>query len=87
MDMKTKTDQEMKNYLQNVNVPMLTTSDDMVCNETITLNKCEKALNSLRSNKSPGNDGLSIKFYIKMFGKLLAYHYLIHIICLINGAS
>ena len=44
---------------------MLTTSDDIILNGTITLTECEKALDSMKSNKSPGNDGLNTEFYLK----------------------
>ena len=45
------------------------------CDETITLNECKSALFSMKNDKSPGIDGLTVEMY-KMFWNELAAFYL-----------
>ena len=35
----------------------------MACEGSLTLEECFKSLRSFQSNKSPGNDGLTVEFY------------------------
>ena len=43
------------------------------CEGMLTLKECEEVLKTFKSNKSPGNDGLTIEFY-KKFWPLLGTH-------------
>ena len=42
---------------------MLSEGQKQSCEDEISLEELESVLNSLQSNKSPGNDGLPIEFY------------------------
>ena len=56
----------MKNsetFLRYLKMPMLSEGQKQSCEGEISLEELESVLNSLQSNKSPGNDGLPIEFY------------------------
>ena len=36
----------------------------MLCERKLTASECFKSLQSFQKNKSPGNDGLTVEFYI-----------------------
>ena len=52
-----KTEKECLQYLSNLSSPVLTEDEISLCEGKLTLNECWKALNSMKSGKSPGNDG------------------------------
>lgn len=55
---------KMKNYLNSTHLSKTLSQTDMqVCEENITADECEKSLFSMKLNKSPGSDGLSVEFY------------------------
>ena len=50
-------------YLENIPLPKLTIEQKSICEGTISEDKVFKSSKSMENNKSPGNDGLSKKFY------------------------
>ena len=48
-------------------IPTLSQEDMLLCEDEITENECLYAIKSLRSNKSPGLDGIPIEFYRKFW--------------------
>ena len=63
-----KTEDECMEYLKNINTPEL--QDIGCCEGKLTLKECWEALNSMKNNKSPGNDGFTKGFYVCFFGNL-----------------
>ena len=55
-------------YLGNINIPKLQDNDIERCEGKLTLKECFEALNSMKNNKSPGNDGFTKEFYVRFFG-------------------
>ena len=52
----------INSFLNNPKIPKL--SDDIrICHGKLTVNECYKSLKLFDSNKSPGNDGLTVEFY------------------------
>ena len=64
-----KTEDEGIAYLGNINIPKLTENERNFCDGKLTKMEIWYALNSMRNNKSPGNDGLSKEFYVCFFKK------------------
>ena len=62
----TKSLQSCSKFLEKVNTPFLTNDQKTLCDQDITLDELTESLESMKSGKSPGNDGLTIEFY-KMF--------------------
>ena len=54
--------------LRNINIPKLQDNDIGCCEGKLTLKECWEARNSLKNNKSPGNDGFTEEFYVCFFG-------------------
>ena len=52
-----------KEYLSDINLNVLTEDDTNVCEGLITDSGCFYALKTMKLNKSPGSDGLSVEFY------------------------
>ena len=66
-----KTKQDCLEYLHNINILQLSESDvSHACEGLLTKRECWKTLSSMKSNKSPGNDGLTKEFYIFFFNKI-----------------
>ena len=57
-------------YLGNINTPKLQDNDIKCCEGKLTLKECWEALNSIKNNKSPGNDGFTKEFYVCFLGNL-----------------
>ena len=58
----------------NIEVPSLSEELRSVCEGQITYNECYSVLRSFQKNKTPGNDGLTIEFYLAFwpsFGKYI----------------
>ena len=53
------------NILGNINTPQLQDNDIERCEGKLTLKECWEALNSMKNNKSPGNDGFTKEFYVQ----------------------
>ena len=60
------------NYLKHCNVNNVLTADQKtLCDEPVTLEECTTAINKyMKSNKSPGLDGLPVEFYTAFWHKL-----------------
>ena len=63
-----KTERECLQYIASINTPKLSDTDKLSCEEKLTLQNCWDALNSVKSGKTPGNDGLTKEFYVYFFG-------------------
>ena len=62
-----KTEPECLDYLKDINAPVLTAVQCETCENKLSLNEIYAALDSMLSNKSPGNDGLSKEFFLCFF--------------------
>ena len=65
----TKTEQECIQYLSDINTPNLSEEKQKQCEGKLTLKEIRDSLVSVKNGKSPGNDGLTKKFYIAFFGE------------------
>ena len=54
---------DINTFLDRVNLPVLTQEKQNICEGIISKQECEEALKTIKSNKSPGDDGLPIEFY------------------------
>ena len=52
-----------KNFLQTLDTPSLNEEEQTAMGNDITENELFNALSEMQDGKSPGNDGLSAKFY------------------------
>ena len=65
------TDQEIKTYLQNASHPKTLSDDESNSLEgKIAMQECELALQAMKSNKSPGSDGIPAEFYQNFWTEL-----------------
>ena len=56
--------ENMRNpFLNNPEIPKLSNNDVRICKGKLTVDECYKSLQLFESNKSPGNDGLTVEFY------------------------
>ena len=60
---KNPNEDHVNDYLENVNLPTLKPESQDLCEGLISLPECENAVNRMKLNKSPGEDGLPIEFY------------------------
>ena len=51
-------------------MPKLSDTDVQICEGKLTVEECYKSLQLFESNKSPGNDGLTVEFYRAFWGLL-----------------
>ena len=51
-------------FLGKVNTNILTSKERDSLERQITINKCLAGLKTFQKNKTPGNDGLTVEFYI-----------------------
>jgi len=59
-------------FLQCDQIPKLSPSIANTCDSPLTLEECQKALQDMANNKSPGSDGFSVEFY-KFFWNDIKY--------------
>ena len=52
-------------------MPKLSDNDVQICDGKLTVEECYKRFQQFKSNKSPGNDGLTVEFYRVLGGGLL----------------
>ena len=50
-------------FLNKLGIPKLSAEQKQTCEGKISIQECENVLDSFRTNKSPGNDGIPIEFY------------------------
>jgi len=50
-----------------LNIPKLTDEQKLSCEGKITPEECASILGSFQNNKAPGNDGIPIEFYKKLW--------------------
>ena len=58
----TKTEQDCLEFLQSINTPRSAESEKQLCEGKQTVKECWEALSAMKSNKSPGNDGITKEF-------------------------
>ena len=58
------------NYLENVNSRALSQEQRDMCESNLTIAECTKAIIAMKSNKTPGIDGLTVNFYKHFWDKL-----------------
>ena len=62
---------KMRNYFDSTRLSnTLLQTDKQLCDQNITIDECRDALFSMKLNKSPGSDGLSVEFYQTFWGQL-----------------
>ena len=66
-DKVTKTEDDIQNFLNMVNVPKLKDEEKQKCEGLISKLECLNALKTMKHNKTPGNDGLTVEFYKKFW--------------------
>ena len=60
-------------FLKNVPVPKLSEVQKGKCEENLSVSECFNTLKSFQKNKTPGNDGLTVEFYLA-FWPILGKH-------------
>ena len=63
----TKIEEECLAYLRSFNVPQINNCECESCEGLLTRKECWEALQSMKNEKSPGNDGKSKEFYVCFF--------------------
>ena len=67
---KQKTAAEIKIFLRHLNIPKLPEDKSKLCEEDLTEKDLYDSLKSMQNDKSPGNDGLTNKFYETFWNEL-----------------
>ena len=57
-------------YLKNISIPKPTENERDSCEGILTKKECWDALQSMKNNKSPGNDELTKEFYVCLFKEI-----------------
>ena len=57
-------------FINDMCIPKLSETEELQCEGKISLKECSDILSTVSKNKSPGNDGLTIEFYIFFWGKI-----------------
>ena len=60
-------------FFKNVSIPKLSEVQKGKCEENLTVSECFNTLKSFQKNKTPGNDGLTVEFYLA-FWPILGKH-------------
>ena len=53
----------MDDYIDSLNIPSLSQAEQTLCDEEITIEELEQAVNCMNSDSAPGADGLPAEFY------------------------
>ena len=69
----TKTEKDCLEYLRTLNIPQLSEAERFSCEDSLTKRECWEVLISMKSGKSPGNDGLTKEFYVCFFDEMLKF--------------
>ena len=59
--------QTIETFLRDLNFPRITEEQKQSCKGEITVEKCARLLASFQNNKAPGNDGIPIEFYRRLW--------------------
>ena len=59
-----KTERECLQYIASISTPKLSDADKLSCQGKLVLRNSWDALNSMKSGKTPRNDGLTKEFYV-----------------------
>ncbi len=54
---------DISNFLNNIEIQELSQEQQLTCENDISIQECEDSISKMKSNKSPGEDGLPIEFY------------------------
>ena len=60
----TKNERECLEYLHSLNIPKLSEAERNSCEGLLTKKECLEVLSEMKNGKSPGNDGLTMEFYM-----------------------
>ena len=60
-------DNDIQEFLSKIDLPRLSEDEVQSCDGNIQITEVLKALNSMPVNKSPGNNGLPVEFYLTFF--------------------
>jgi len=63
----TSSASEIESYINSVNLPRLDSDQQEICEGELSEYECRKALEAMKTRKSPGNDGLTVEFYRKFW--------------------
>ena len=68
----TESDAEINidDYLENIDIPLLKSNQADICEGPISCIEMDSAINSMKLNKSPGSDRLTVEFYCKFWFKI-----------------
>ena len=70
LDPLSPSEDTLNSLLNNPEMPKLSDNDVQICEGKLTVEECYKSLQLFDSNKSPGNDGLTVEFYRAFWGLL-----------------
>ncbi len=74
-DKSKETYTNIEEYFKGIDLPKLCDEDKESCEGMIKEEECRKVIKTMKRDKSPGNDGLSVEFYEKFWG-VLCRHFL-----------
>ena len=60
-------------FIRNLHLPKLTLEQRNTCEQFLTVGECLNTLKTFEKNKTPGNDGLTVEFYLA-FWPLVGKH-------------
>ena len=69
-DSCSRKEEEFAQYLSDLPLPQLDTTMQSKCEGLLTPEECMAVLKTMKKGKSPGNDGISVEFYVKFWGLL-----------------
>ena len=53
----------IQEYLESIDCKQITKSEQKMCDDIPTLQECKMAVDNMKNNKSPGQDGIPVEFY------------------------
>ena len=64
-------DQDIEEYLADISLErVLADKEQLICEGLLTIEECSEALKNMKSNKSPGSDGLPKEFYVTFWDNI-----------------